>query len=387
VSARAVLHAVRDRAVRVAAGGAVIPIENPNREILLIRPDHLGDVLLLQPAVEWVRSFVGSDRLVLMTGPWSALVARHALPVDEVIEFPFPGFQRATARRPLEPYRLLRQAAGLVRRRAPRAAIVLRDDHWWGAWMARQAGVPSRFGHDHSVVRPHLTRVLTTESRHWVTRNLEVLRASLHALGYSIPAPDSPQDELHLSWTPDERAAGDAARLIERERSDVSYAVVHPGSGAPVKLWPASRWAALADALAEEYGLIVVLTGSEAERSLTGAISSRARSPIVDLAGQTSLPVLAELFRGARIVAGVDSGPLHLAVATGTPTVHLYGPSEIGAYGPWGDPRRHAVVTMGIRCPRCGDLSPERPEGCGCMVGITSANVLAAVDRVLRDDE
>lgn len=96
----------------------------------------------------------------------------------------------------------------------------------------------------------------------------------------------------------------------------------------------------------------------------------------MSLAGSTPLPVLVELLRGASVVLGPDCGPLHLAVGAGAPTVHLFGPSDPGRYGPWGDPARHVVVSAGWSCPRCGDLSMERRPGCGCMLAITPELVI-----------
>ena len=70
-------------------------------------------------------------------------------------------------------------------------------------------------------------------------------------------------------------------------------------------------------------------------------------------------------------------------LTTGTPTIHLYGPSSIEDYGPWGTPNRNRVITAGMHCPRCGDLSPDRPEGAGCMIAITAEEVIAAARELL----
>jgi heptosyltransferase-2/heptosyltransferase-3 len=82
-------------------------------------------------------------------------------------------------------------------------------------------------------------------------------------------------------------------------------------------------------------------------------------------------------------VLGPDSGALHLAVAAGAPTVHLYGPADPVKFGPWGDPARQRVVHAGRHCARCGDLSPSRPRGAACMVAITVGDVLAAARPLL----
>jgi ADP-heptose:LPS heptosyltransferase len=87
--------------------------------------------------------------------------------------------------------------------------------------------------------------------------------------------------------------------------------------------------------------------------------------------------------RGATAVVGPDCGPLHLAVAVGTPSVHLFGPSDPVRYGPWGDPRKHRVIRAGWTCPSCGDLSMMRPVGCGCMLAIQADDVMTAIDELV----
>jgi heptosyltransferase-2/heptosyltransferase-3 len=152
-----------------------------------------------------------------------------------------------------------------------------------------------------------------------------------------------------------------------------------------VKQWLTHRWPSVIRHL-QARDLRVVLTGGRSERELCAEIASH-DAAVTDLAGTTSLEELIELLRMARIVIGPDSGPLHLAVATSTPSVHLFGPADFRRYGPWGDPRLHRVVDAGVTCPQCGDLSPTRAAGCGCMLAITTTVVQQALDEVLAATE
>ena len=117
---------------------------------------------------------------------------------------------------------------------------------------------------------------------------------------------------------------------LERRR----YVVVHPGSRWLFKCWPAAATAAVIDRLAAD-GWPVVLTGAPdpAERALVAAVRAATRAPVVDLAGQLSLPELAALIGAARLFFGVDSAPMHMAAAMGTPTVALFGPSGDAEWG------------------------------------------------------
>ena len=181
-----------------------------------------------------------------------------------------------------------------------------------------------------------------------------------------------------LIWNVAESDRADGTALLRSAGVEAPFAVIHPGSGAPVKLWPVDRWAQVADTLAAT-GLSVILTGSESEEPLLAQILEASESKPTQVAGKTTVRTLAAIFEQASMVAGVDSGPLHLAVAVDTPTIHVYGPSDVTSYGPWGDPTRHRVITAGVSCPRCGDLALSRPEGAGCMVAVTTDMVLDSI--------
>lgn len=365
-------HAIRDAGLTIAA--RVSPrVDDAGTTILVLQPDHLGDILLSQPAVRLLRRELPDTRLVGVVGPWSAEVARMAWPVDDIVTIPFPGFIRTDRGDPTAPYRLLPSAAVSLRKQHPAAAIVLRPDAWWAAWLA-------------SLVAPQVVTADDPRARRFATRQMPVddeahavLRAAQIAAGWVGGAEPAVEDSA-LRIAPSADAATQARSLLHSAGVDGPYAVLHPGSGAAVKLWSGSHWRQVAAGLRQR-GMGVVVTGSNAEADLCEAIADGTGA--ISVAGRTPLRVLLEILRGSTIAVGTDNGPMHLAVAAGTPTVHLFGPSDPGRYGPWGDPRRHRVVSAGWRCPRCGDLGPDRAEGCGCMLAITPGAVWTAIDEVL----
>jgi ADP-heptose:LPS heptosyltransferase len=249
--------------------------------------------------------------------------------------------------------------------------------------MAREAGIPLRFGFADPTVERFLTHPMDIRSAHYVQQNLELLVRSLSALGYRIPDDHQGAHGLRLNWPIEPQAATRAGKSLSDAVGQNDFFVIHPGAGAAVKQWPAQRWSAVANAVSIRSGARVVLTGTQDESRMCQSIVENSSTRLVNLAGQTSLFTLAEIFRDARAVLGVDSGPLHLASAVGTPTIALYGPSDVTRYGPWGDSSRHRVVRAGMHCPRCGDLSASRPEGCGCMMAITVDEVVRAAIEVL----
>src|SRR5690606_23171405 len=110
---------------------------------------------------------------------------------------------------------------------------------------------------------------------------------------------------------------------------DGPVVALHPGADHfPAKRWPVDRFALLADRLAERYGARVVLVGGPGDVPLAAAIRERVqRAPLLDLTGRLALLETAAVLERVDLMVGNDSGPLHMAVAVGTPVVALFGPS------------------------------------------------------------
>jgi heptosyltransferase-3 len=354
-------------------------LESP-QHILLIRPDHLGDVLFATPAIRALRAATPDARLSCMVGPWSVGVLANNPHVDEILTCPFPGFTRRPKKHLLEPYLVLREEARKLRTRSFDAALIMRFDHWWGAMLACWAAIPQRTGYDLPTVEPFLTQQVPYQHpTHEVQHNLRLVSAFLdRELGEPGP----------LEFHP-EPAAFKSADVLLREAGNTSDLLcVHPGAGAPVKLWRSERFAEVADTLAARHGLQVVVTGSSTERRLACEIDEKMAARAVILAGQTSLDELAAIMSRSRLVIGVDSGPLHLAVSQGTPTIHLFGPTDHHLFGPWGDPSRHIVIATDMSCAPCNRLDYPAHELADhtCVQSIPVSAVLEAADALLTSD-
>ena len=136
------------------------------------------------------------------------------------------------------------------------------------------------------------------------------------------------------------------------------YALLVPGGAGvgSVKRWPVENYAGLAAAIAGQ-GLTPVIIGGPPEREL-GAAIVRACASATDLTGRTSIPDIAALAMGAALIVGNDSGPLHLAAKTGTPTIALFSAASITAQAaPRGPNGEWATV---IQQPSLRDLPVRR---------------------------
>ena len=164
---------------------------------------------------------------------------------------------------------------------------------------------------------------------------------------------------------------------------------IHGGAvNGSAKRWPAGHWAALADRLITRQGVKVVLTGSASERPIAEAIRSRMRQSPLVLTGGTDIDELLAVLARCDLVISGDSGPLHMAVALGRPTVSIYGPTDPAIYGPTPVPGQQAVVLRrGLACSPCYNLlaTAECPHGQpSCMIDVTVGRVYAAAAQLLQ---
>jgi len=145
----------------------------------------------------------------------------------------------------------------------------------------------------------------------------------------------------------DERDRDRAARLLADAGLDAAAPLIGvvPGAAAAFKRWPADRFVAAAQALLRRRGeWRLVVLGSPGERRLAAEVAHAFGRGAVSLAGRMDLLALRGLVAGLRLLLTNDTGPLHVAVAVGTPTVSLFGATDSRGTGPLQDPERHTVI-------------------------------------------
>jgi ADP-heptose:LPS heptosyltransferase len=358
------------------------PIPEPRgvaERILLIRPDHLGDVLLTTPAIRALRDARPYAAIHTLVGPWSSGVLENYEEIDQVLTLQFPGFTRKSKISLRSPYELAVTASRMLRRVGYTSAVILRPDHWWGAMTAHLAGIPHIIGYDTPDVAPFLTDPVEYRQQHVVLQNLKLVEYWTGVV---------PQRELIYRFPIDEDDVLYIRRYLRNlgVSSDTHLVCIHAGSGTDVKRWSMEKWGEVADTLAEQMNAQIILTGSDSEIPLVQKVADAMQyhRPIV-AAGDTDVGQLAALFALSKVVLGSDSGPLHLAVASGAPTVTLYGPANPEEFGSWGNPNKNIMLMSDIGCRPCGilDWSLDAEENHPCVKEITVGRVLEAARRAM----
>lgn len=347
--------------------------------ILLIRPDHIGDMLLTTPAILALKRANPQLELHVLAGNWSASILANYDEIDLVLTLEFPGFSRGKPYQPVNPYVYAFQSAKSLRKIGYDAAVIFRPDHWWGALLAHLGGIPQVIGYDRSSVRPFLTDAIPFIETHVVLQNLALVsrwlpaNLEVHKLPLEYPLFDADREFIkqHLS----ENGVAEADTFL----------CIHPGAGTTVKQWTAEQWAEVADRISTQLNTKIVFTGSNSEQTIIKAIVEKMKQPAVNLAGTTNISQLAALYQRSIAVLGADSGPLHLAVAVDTPTVTLFGPAKLTEFAPWGAPEKHIALTSDIACIGCGilDWGTDPLEYHPCVRDISVGRVLQATRNVV----
>jgi lipopolysaccharide heptosyltransferase I len=178
-------------------------------------------------------------------------------------------------------------------------------------------------------------------------------------------------------------AEGASEKLMHELREAKGPKVaLNVGASSKYKQWPPEHWSSLASSLAAT-GRIVVFVGDKRDGVVVKDVIAGMQTTdgVIDLSGKTKLRQLAAVLRECDVVVTGDTGPMHIAVAVGTPVIAMFGSTNPDRTGPYG--RRNVVLNMHLPCSPCY----RRPTCQGrvdCMREITPDGVLGAVERKLQ---
>jgi lipopolysaccharide heptosyltransferase II len=324
--------------------------------LLCVRLDTLGDVLMTGPAMRALRASRAARRITLLSSPAGAAAAELMPEVDEVLVYEAPWMKGHDPPHDTAVVEMLRERAF----DAAAVFTVFDQSPLPAALVCHQAGVPLRLAYCREKPYGLLTDWVPDPerdqpTRHEVRRQLDLVAA----VG---------------ATTPDERLAVEVpAAARERVRRSLPaaapWAVVHPGGTAPSRRYPIELWAEVCHSLALDHGWELVMTGDDADRELASALPGT-RS----LAGDLSLAELAAVLAEAPLLLAGNTGPVHLAAAVGTPVVDVYALTN-PQHTPWMVESR--VLNHDVPCRWC--YSSVCREGHHlCLRGVPPAQVVDA---------
>lgn len=347
---------------RAAAGApAVKPLLPETVErLLLIQLDHLGDAVMTTSMFASLRRRFPKAAIDVLAAPWNCEVFAASKEIGRIHVCRWNRFRRGFKFG--WPLGFFAWVPALRRRRYD-AAIDVRGD-FPNAALMKLCGIPRRIGWACAG-----GGFLLTDSAEFVRGRAEVSsrRALLEALGAEVRPSEGP------TFTPSAEAIRFVTHMLGEFRlGDRPLWVLHVGAGTSAKTWPVRHWRELLGRAIVELNARVILVGGTADIETAREITQDMNWPgVMDWTGRLTIDQLASLVRRATLFVGADSGPAHLAAATGARVVAIFSGSTVAEqWQPWG-PRvgvvRHSTACAPCFAARCSvaghpcmsDLSPE----------------------------
>ncbi|VAX27017.1 Lipopolysaccharide core heptosyltransferase I [hydrothermal vent metagenome] len=342
----------------------------PQKKFLFIRVSSLGDVLHALPALATLRANHPTAYIAwLVEAPYRGLLYNNP-DLDEIIVIRTRYWRKNWTLKTLGE---IRDTIALLRKHQFDVALDLQGLIKTGL-IALLSGASLRLGLNRKNCREPLNTLFSHKRAGFVGKGSHVVDISLNLVrlaGGTAPTPDP-----HPLTVP--QNIQEKVDVFFKDNPDLKakpIAAINPGAGFPTKLWELDRFAKLADRIASEQGLHILLAWGPGEKPMAEQIAS-AMTEKSWIAPKTSIQESIALFRHIALMISSDSGPLHLCAGMGIPTVSIFGPTDPvrnGAYGP-----NHQVVYKEQPCSFCWKKTCAIVTH-DCMQKIAVEDVLQAV--------
>lgn len=367
-----------------------LPALGDMRRVVVVRLKALGDIVLSLPVVYALReNYPGANIRYLCRRPYAGALAGET-GLDGVIELPRSAFGQLDLA-----LRLRRQRIDLVidLLSSPRSALITR-------LIAPRVGIGMDVGRHNWCYHFVLPRVITCDGKRVKCYTLDANREIVRMLGMGgrhdpgggtgrqARAPRtspcgaaSRRDDLAIGFPAAESEREWARRYVDTLARDRSAIVgLLPAATYRAKVWPLARFIELAGILTREMHLVPVVIWGPGEGPYVDEIVSNVPGSVK--APETGIARLGALIAEMRLLVTLDSGPKHLAVIQGVPTVTLFGPTDPRVWDPMNE--RHRVVYHDIDCAPCRDCDCRSNR---CLSEITPREVADTVAGLLSDME
>jgi lipopolysaccharide heptosyltransferase I len=325
-----------------------------HRRILIIKPSSLGDIVHALPTLSkfrdrWPNAQIGW----VVKRQWAELLER-VKGLDRIwrLDPGLGGWVSLVRRLRAEQFDLVIDLQGLFR----------------SALMTRLTGCATRVGlangREGSPWFYTIRVPVPTPNMHAVDRYLLVAAA----LGAKQGPP-----EFRLRGSVGDRRRVSEVLAEQGLKAEQSWIAMNVSARWTTKRWPAQYFAAVADRLQADGLGPVAIIGAPDDRPAARAVIAQAQRSIIDLTGTMSVGLLPALLSSTSVLLTNDSGPLHVAVAMGTPVVALFGPTDPTRTGPYG--LSHGSLTSGVPCRPCFNRVCRNPTQLECLYAITPERV------------
>lgn len=333
----------------------------------------IGDLVMASKSLRTMKRFHPEEELWLLTSSEAAVLAAHYPYIDRVIPFPIREFR-------------INRGHGLT---MWQTLLRLRQIHFMACTNlyligsrlgALKMGLLFTFlrgmikaGHNAFGFGACLTKKVPADT--FTRQHFVDAMGDIAAL--SGAAPD--EGGLDVFW--DRRVEQTWQPFFDEHQGNLLIGI-NPGGDRPNRRWGTDRFAAVAHALIHFDEATIILFGGPGEEGIAQAIGKRLPpGKVVSLAGRLNLHELCYLISRLNLLITNDSGPMHIAAATGTPVVAIFGPEDPRHLRPYAPEALYRVVYKDIPCRPCNKSFCENPI---CLMSIAVDEVLSPAHELLQ---
>jgi len=338
------------------------------KKILVVRTDRIGDVLLSTPVIKALRKKFPQSHIAVMVRPYARDIILGNPYLDEVIIYDKYGSQRRLRQSIKFALRLRRKRfdLALVLHPTNRAHLVT-----YLAGIKRRVGFNRKLGFLLTDKIEHKKQEGRKHECEYTLDLLRLLKIEPQAKGLFMPIRE--ESEIYIKEFLVNQGVQRRDKLI----------AVHPGASCPSKVWPAERFAEVAEKLAAEFKVKVVVVAGPDDLAIGKSLAGLLHCACIDASGKTTISQLGSLLRRCALFISNDSGPVHIASALGVPVVAIFGRAQPGLsphrWGPTG--KDDVILHKDVGCRDC--LAHNCRKEFACLKAILTEDVLSAARKLL----
>jgi lipopolysaccharide heptosyltransferase III len=335
--------------------------------VLVIRLRSIGDTVLVTPSLLALRRFLPQAQIHILLEDWVAPLLNGSPLIDRVITIPK---QSHTGR--------ARLARDLHRTKYD--VVYNLHGGTTATFLTRATGAPYRVGFGHYQYARLHNQLAPSAQEIWQRQALHSVEQQLALIGWTgVPVTDRPASQLTVS----PKAAKSVAEKLAASKISEGQplALIHPAASLQTKQWATENFARVAEAVAER-DLMPIAIVAPAERLVLESLRRQSATRIIGFA-DLSLPEVTALASRALLFIGNDSGVAHMAAATGTPCVVVFGSSNVTHWRPW-TMGQSEVVREELECQPCHGYFCAEFDQPQCILRVPVERVVGAIDRILR---
>ncbi len=297
-------------------------------KLLIVKLHAIGDLVIATPALQRIRTGLPDARLTVLTTKWTAPAIYNNPDIDRTIEVDNSIFFQPGLKTLPPTIKLINS----IRSENFDAAVLFHANRMIDKFI-KICGVEKRYFFSSNWINSSDRSVFMNESKHAALIAYDLAdRFTLQLGGKPVKHPRL--ENLRYSWfcTDDEESI--AADIIKHNGlCEQEFMVVLPGGGvnpsdiAAVKRWNTDKFTGLCDEIGARLNCKVVLSGGKTDNEICEKVERHSKIKPVNLTGKYSLRITGAILKQAKAVVANDSGPLHIAAATGTPVVGVFGPT------------------------------------------------------------